>query len=378
MLDSHSFFVLLETLHLTLVVLITLVRNNVIFWVAICLTALKFSVSSLQSPDILIYNKVYDQVDKLYGIFEAYEGQEGMFVNLLYLARQLNVSLIALHFFEIILLFMSANFMLNALLPKHQAKIFTLFFGFIAVGGELCLYLLRQLLATSIIFFGIGFVFREKPLKALPFFLGSVIIHTTSIFYFPMFISAFISNQLSLERRRITQLIVMAGLYTLLILPVYDAAFGISMLSSFVAQASLFYLKFDYYANKIDNTDLGRDTSLGLISTMLLGFFISFFVIRFKAILQGNIQKYYFYVFTLFFSGFYIILERLSIYWISSRVNFIAKMLLYLASMLLIHDIFSKNKFRVLIIIVSILTFFVSTLLITQGNEQYGIFNFSI
>jgi hypothetical protein len=377
MLDSYTFFILLETFHLILLILFVILQNRFIFWLAAFFSAFKFSVSSLESFDINNYQIIYDQVESLHGILESYKGQEGMFVNLLYIIKRLGIPITFLHFSEIILLFVSVEFMLSALLSRQHAKILALLFGFISVGGELCLYLLRQLLATSIVFFGIGFIFREKPIKALPLFFISIIFHTTSIFYSPIFIGSCIPSQLLPKHRRIIQLAVMAGLYTLLITPVYNAAFGLSVISSLFAQASLFYFKFDYYTN-VTNTDLGRDTSLGVISTALLGFFVFFFVLRFKAILRGNIQKYYFYVFTLFFSGFYIILERLSIYWISSRVNFIAKMLLYLASMLLIHDIFSKKKFKVLIIIVSILTFFVSTLLITQGNEQYGIFDFSI
>jgi hypothetical protein len=350
MLESNTLFIAFELAYLLIFVILAFKKSEILTISAYCLAGLKYSLASLQSIDIYTYENIYNTVDHFVGL-ETVEGQEGGFVSLMYIAKQLNIPLPYLHFVEIVLLLLALRFLLKFFLPSSQAAAMSVLFGFVAVGGELCMYLLRVMVAAVI-----G--------------SASLIFHSSSIFYLPFFISSYFSkNNIRLP--------VLLGSFALFGLVVYNVDVGISLIASITGEASTFYLKYLTYTRDTHLMD-GRDAKVGFISQVLMLYFSIIFTYKWKEILQPTNKASIFYVFTLAITVVYIALESLDVFWISSRLNVISKMFLVASCLLLTIDILPKKLFGIIMSIFGTMICFVSIILIMQGYASHSLFKLPI
>lgn len=336
MTDSTKFFILLEITYLLLFVFGILSDSKIGFYPCYCLAGIKFSISAINSVDIIQYDAVYNSIGK--SDFSNDDQMEIGFLYLIYIASKLYIPLTLLHSLEIIFFLISINFLLSNFIAESKAvMVTTMLFGFFAVGGELCMYLLRQLLSTSIVFMSLGLFLRNKVRISLLVFISSFLFHSSSIFYVPFFIANFFKS-----RRTKTAILII--LYTILIV-VFAFPESTSLFSSFFQNNSL-YSKYEGYSARIGEEGWRDDNRIGIFAIGLFCYNIFINALNSKFKFKYNKKQLYFYKFCVIFFGFYFASEFLQIFWISSRVKFIAIFLLLISSFSLTTNYLSNKQIR--------------------------------
>jgi hypothetical protein len=367
MFQAETPFVLFECLYLIVVLCYVFTQSKLVCWLAYSLAGLKYSLSSLESIDITVYERVYKAV-KGFGL-EPVQQMEGGFTSLLFLAKITNLSLTVFHFIIIIVFLLSVTFLFRSFLPKSKATLISLLFGFFPVGGELCLYLLRQLLSTTVVFFGMGFLFRKQPFKALIISLGGFLFHSTTAIYIPLFISGFF-------RKKFIKVSIILGSYLLFFVIIYNFELGYNLISNFTGDSSIYYLKYIAYIKRSGEEGYRDAGSMGLLTISMLLYFIS--INLWYRIYFLRSQNFLFYFFTILLVVFQFSLESLRLFWISSRLNFISDMLLLASNILISIEALPKKYYKSIIIGIVVLMFWASVILITKDYETHGLFRLSL
>ena len=368
MMDSYTIFILLEFAYLVLFFIYEFTNLKLVVVLAYVLAGFKYSISALQTGDMLAYKEVYNSIAKFNA--ESFYRQEGYtmeesFLNLLYIAKLLHIPLIIFHLLEIVVFLVSVNFLCRAFVPKYQATKITLLFGFFPVGGELCLYLLRQLLSTTLVFTSMGFLFRDKPIKALCIFSSSLLLHSSAIIYIPLFIAKLIKNNL-------LKILLLSFIYGIYIYMISNIELGGQLITSLTGDTSIYYTK--YQLNTLEEyaqVETRRGSDIGMLTAIMLFYFVLIGTWKINIIKKSKLWLYY--SFTFIFTGFYVILNELNVSWIASRINFISDILLFTSNMFLTIELFLKYNDKLIFSALATALFWISVLVVIRGNEVNGI-----
>lgn len=367
MIESDTLFILLEFIYLIIFLIFEFTGFKFLIGAAYILAGFKYSISSLDSYDIFVYNEIYSTITA-FGTESTYN-QEGGFLNLLYIAKLTHIPLTIFHLIEVVVFLLSVNFLCQSFVPKYQATIITLFFGFFSVGGELCLYLLRQLLSTSLVFIGMGFLFRDKPVRALLIFSSSLLFHSSSIIYTPLFIIKLIKNNT-------LKFLLISFAYGVYIFLISNVELGGRVISSLTGATSVYYYKYQVYTEVFSQIEGWRDAKIGLLTTIMFLYFVLMVIWRINVIKESKLWLYY--SFTFIFTIFYIVLSELEISWIASRISFISDMLIFTSNVFLGLEQFSEKDRKLMFSALAIGAFWVSVILIIKGYEINGVFRFPV
>ncbi|KJH71841.1 EpsG family protein [Aliterella atlantica] len=361
-------FILIEFAYLIIFLTFEFTNFSFLVGIAYVLAGFKFSIAATASSDMLAYNKVYDGIAS-FGAEATFRRQgytmEGSFLNLLYIVKLLHIPLIVFHIIIVILFLLSVNFLCQALVSKNQATRIALLFGFFPVGGELCFYLLRQLLSTSLVFTSLGFLYRDKLTKAFVIFSSSVLFHSSAILYTPFFIAKLIKNNIL----KITLIMLIYGAYIFLI---SNTDVGGQLISSLTGESSIYSSK--YRINTLADYTVAqgqRRADIGVITAVMLSYFALMVTFKINAIQKSKLWLYH--SFTFIFTVFYILLNWLEIFWISSRVNFISDMLLFTSNIFLSMEFSFKHKDKLIFSTLAVALFWISTYVIIKNYETNGV-----
>lgn len=366
---SDILFILLEFAYLLIFLIFEFTNFKFLVGIAYLVAGFKFSIAATFSSDMLAYTKVYETI-KSFGAEATFRRQgytmEGSFLNLLYVAKLLHIPLIVIHILIVIAFLLSVNFLCQAFVSKNQANRIALLFGFFPVGGELCFYLLRQLLSTCLVFISIGFLFRDKLFKAFIIFSSSVFFHSSAILYTPFFVAKLIKNN-------ILKVVLIFLVYAVYIFLISNTEVGGQLISSLTGESSIYYSKYktNTLAENYTVAQGQRRADIGIITAVMLSYFVVMVTIKFKAIKKSNLWLYY--SFTFIFTNFYILLNWLEIFWISSRINFISDMLLFTSNIFLSMEVTFKHKDKIIFSTLAIALFWISTYVIVKSYESNGI-----
>ena len=360
MLQSQSdvIFIFLEFTYLLFCLFYIFNPLPFIQWLAYALAGLKFSLSALDSFYMDNYRKVYEVVE---GIgFEPVMNQEGAFTSLLYLAKITHIPLPLFHFAEIIFFLYSLSFLFEYFVPKNTAIAMSLIFGLQSVPGELTTYLLRQILSTSLIFIGIGFLLRKNNFLAFFFAAISCTFHSSSYIYLPLFIG-------NLFPKKIIKILVMVLGYVSLFILASNLELSGQVINSLTGEASLYASKHketEYYST-VKNW---RSFTIGGFSLLLIGYFTV--VNIWKKAYFWKSPFWLYYSFTIIMTLFRIALERAEIFWLSSRFNFISSILLLSSSIILTFEIITEKEDKIFLSLIASLLFGVSIIIILAGYDN--------
>lgn len=373
MIESDILFILLEFLYLVVFLVFEFTNLKLLVGIGYFLAGFKYSISALSSSDMLAYNEVYNTITK-FGAESAYRQQgntmEGSFLNLLYIAKLFHIPLIVFHLLEVVIFLLSVNFLCQAFVSKHKATRIALLFGFFPVGGELCFYLLRQLLSTSLVFTSIGFLFREKPIKSLFIFCFSILFHSSAIIYTPLFVAKLIKNNM-------LKILLIFFVYGICIYLISNIELGGQLITSLTGETSIYYSKYQSNTSQINTLEEysqvegQRGADIGVITAIMLLYFA--LVGTWKINIIKKSKLWLFYSFTFMFTGFYVVLNGLNIFWIASRINFISDMLLFTSNILLGMEPFYKYNDRLIFSTLAIALFWLSSIVIIRSYEMNGI-----
>lgn len=368
MIDSYTFFILLEFAYLVIFLSFQFTNLKLVLGIAYILAGFKYSISALKVGDILAYNEVYNTITK-FGAESTYlqEGytMEGSFLNLLYVVKLLHIPFIVFHLIEIVIFLLSVNFLCRAFVSRYQANIITLLFGFFPIGGELCFYLLRQLLSTSLVFTSVGFLFRDEIIKAILVFFPSILFHSSAILYTPLFITKLVKNN-------IVKFLLVSFMYAIPIYIISHIELGGYLISSLTGETSIYYSK--YQINMLaDYSQSGsrRGSDIGAITAIMLLYFAVVATWKINIIKKSKLWLYY--SFTIVFTGFYIVLNILDISWIASRINFISDVFLFTSNLFLTMEFFAKHNDKLIFSTLAIVIFWISVLVLIRYHELHGI-----
>ncbi len=337
---SDSIFMGLEFLYFLLALVYILSPLRFLLFILYPLAGIKFAFSSLFFFDTRNYEKVYDLADKV--SLDPVMDQEGAFVSLLYLFKSANLPLVVLHGVEIIAFLFAAKFLFEAFLPSYQAIVMSLLLGLFATMGEMGLYLLRQLLSTTLVFMAMGFLFREKKGWAFFFLVISFFFHSSSFVYIPLFLTIFTPT-------RVGKILVILVSYSILFLVAYKSDFGVSVLNMFTGQDSLYTSKYDQYS-EMQGVEGWRETALGAPLLSLIVYFVG--LNAWKNFHFWRSPYWLYYVFSLVLTGFYLVLGFNKIFWLSSRFNFMSNIFLLTACVLLSLETLSPKEHKPLLMII--------------------------
>lgn len=362
-------FILIEFAYLIIFLTFEFTNFQFLVGVAYVLAGFKFSIAATASSDMIAYNEVYAGIES-FGAEATFRRQgytmEGSFLNLLYIVKLLHIPLIVFHIIIVVLFLLSVNFLCQALVSKNQATRIALLFGFFPVGGELCFYLLRQLLSTSLVFTSLGFLYRERLIKAFFIFSSSILFHSSAILYTPFFIAKLIKNNIL----KITLIMLIYGAYIFLI---SNTEVGSQLISSLTGESSIYASKYRTNTLAEDYTVAQgqRQADIGVITAVMLSYFALMVTFKINAIKKSKLWLYH--SFTFLFTLFYILLNRLEIFWISSRINFISDMLLFTSNIFLSMEFSFKHKDKLIFSTLAIALFWISTFVIIKSYENNGI-----
>lgn len=355
--QSDVIFIYLEFIYLIFCLFYIFSPLPLIQWFGYGLAGFRFSMAALYSSDMINYQKLYETVE---GIgFEPVLGQEGAFASLLYIAKSIHIPLILVHIAEIVFFLYSISFLFEYFVAKDTAIAMSLIFGLQSVPGEMPIYLLRQIISTSLIFIGIGFLLRKNNFLAFFFAAISCTFHSSSYVYFPLFLS-------SLFPKKIVKVLVMVLGYTLFFIFAYNSNLSGQFITSLTGENSIYAEKhklYEYYST-VKNW---RNFTIGTFSLLLIGYFALINVWQ-----KGYFWKspyWLYYSFTIIITLFRIALERAEVYWLSSRFNFISSILLLSSSIILTFEFIPEKEDKLFMALISILLFAVSILIILVGYD---------
>jgi hypothetical protein len=367
MFQAETPFILLECLYLIAVLAYVFTQKRLLCYLAYGIAGIKYSLSSLGTMDIELYQSVYKLVD---GVSIApFMAQEGGFTSALYIAKLFSISLTAFHAIAIVLFLISITFLFRAFLPKSQSTMVGLLFGFFPVGGELCLYLLRQLISTTIVFVAMGFLFRKKTRKAFCVFLTGFLFHSSTAIYFPLFFSSFFKS-------KAIKLSILIGSYIGLFIIVSNVSVGTAVISLLTGGDSLFSSRYETYAAMAGQEGWRDGGSMGLLTIAMILYFIGINLVRFLYCFKSKYAL--FYQFTLIMVAFQFGLEILKIFWISSRFTVIADTLLLSSNILISTELMPKKQYQLITVGIIVAIFWVSLVVIMKGYENYGLYDLSV
>jgi hypothetical protein len=361
--QSDIIFIFLEFTYLLFCLFYIFNPLPFIRWFGYSLAGFKFSMSALDSMDMENYRKVYEVVE---GIgFEPVMNQEGAFTSLLYIAKITHIPLPLFHMTEIILFLYSLSFLFEYFVPKDTAITISLIFGLQSVPGEISVYLLRQLLSTSLIFIGIGFLLRKNNFLAFLFAAISCTVHSSSYIYFPLFLS-------NLFSKKIIKILVMVVGYTVFFIFAANLELGGQLIISTMGESSIYagkHKEYEYYST-IKNW---RNFTIGGFSLLLIGYFTAINIWKKAYFWKSPFWLYY--SFTIIMTLFRIALERSQIFWLSSRFNFISSILLLSSSIILTFEIIIPEKEdKIFLALIASLLFGVSMIVILSNYDNNTLF----
>lgn len=356
--QSDVIFIFLEFTYLLFCLFYIFNPLPFVQWLAYALAGLKFSLSALDSFDMENYRKVYEMVE---GIgFEPVMNQEGAFTSLLYIAKITHIPLPLFHAAEIIFFLYSLSFLFEYFVPKDSAIAMSLIFGLQSVPGELTTYLLRQILSTSLIFIGLGFLFRKNNFLAFFFVAISCTFHSSSYVYLPLFLG-------NLFSKKIIKVLVMVLAYICLFILASNLELSGQVITSLTGETSLYASKnkdYEYYST-VKNF---RNFTIGGFSLLLIGYFSA--VNIWKKAYFWKSPFWLYYSFTIVMTLFRIVLERAEIFWLSSRFNFISSILLLSSSIILTFEIIPEKEDKFFLALIASLLFGVSIIVILSGHDN--------
>lgn len=363
MIESDILFILLEFAYLIIFFTFEFTDFKLLIGIAYLFAGFKYSISAITSSDMIAYNEIYNTISS-FGAESIYN-QEVSFLNLLYIAKILHIPLTLFHALEVIIFLLSVNFLCRAFVSKNRAATITLLFGFFPVGGELCLYLLRQLLSTSLVFTSMGLLFRDKSIKSILVFSSSILFHSSAIIYTPLFITKLIKN----NTLKILLISLAYGVYIYLI---SNIELGGQIISSLTGEASLYQSKYEIYTSVFSQAEGWRESNIGAITAVMLLYFVALATWKINTIRKSKLWLYY--NFTFIFTAFYLVLNVLKFFWISSRFNFISDILLFTSNIFLSIELFPRNNEKIIFATIAAALFWVSIIVIIRGYEVSGIF----
>lgn len=277
---SLYFFIFLESIQLILVLSSLFSKSNIIVWSGYILAGFKFSIASVLSIDMITYNIFYNQLGNIDA--DTSSGMEIGFVYLLYLAKSINLPMGVIHFSLVVFFLFTVNNFFTYLLPKREANTMTLVFGLFPVGGELCIYLLRQLASTSIVILGVTLSLRGKKIIGFIVYLMSLTFHISSIIYMPFVIIGFV-------KKKSLKVIVLVALYALIVsfffLPP-DIFIGAT---SGVDGGSDYTSKYEKYTTSFDDRS---DTTIGLFTISTVAYLAWGLIKMYKQLKNTNMFYY--------------------------------------------------------------------------------------
>ncbi|MEB3310611.1 MAG: EpsG family protein [Snowella sp.] len=310
----------------------------------------------------MTYQIIYDKVSKI--SLESFMGQEGGFTSLLYITKSLGISLGLFHCLEIVLFLYSISYLFECFVPKNKAIAISLIFGLQPVPGELAIYLLRQILSTSIMLFALGLFFRKKITWAWILAIFSSIFHSSSFFYLPFFLGGLFTKKLT------KTLVIFLG-YALIFLITYNFDFGRDLVLSTLGEDSLYAEKYEAYEQYAERENW-RAFTAGFFSILMILYFVGINVLK-KGLFWKS-QLWFFYTFTVAITLFRLILERVGVFWLSSRFNFISSIFVLSSNILLTFEIIPEKEDQFFLALISILLFGVSVIIILSGFDRNMLF----
>jgi hypothetical protein len=365
--SDPAYFIIFEFIYLCLILLFIFTNVKIFSYCAYFLAAVKFPISSLNSIDIFNYTSVYNDAES--SSFFSHNSMEIGFLSLIYIAHNLNISLALVHGLLIIFFLFSINYLLSTFLNNEKiVNSIVLIFGFYSAGGELCSYLLRQLISTSLVFIGIGLLLRKRKYLSWFIYSFSFLFHSSSIFYIPIFIALLFSKAYI----RILILILGYSLMSLtLLIPQFTSA--IILLGG---DSSLYYSKFESYTSKEEGF---KEEGFGILTLGLLVYFFSVLTLRLKSIINSDyilnrFNQYFCYCFTVLITLLYLILNLSRVFWLSSRIYFISNFFLLISSIFLTFEILGFNYRKYITSFIAIILFISSSIFIINNyivNDIY-------
>lgn len=351
-------FISIELIYLIVFLLFIFTKINLFNWLAFVIAGIKYSVSALDSIDIITYNQVYNTITKT-GVDT--HGMESGFLALLYISKQIYLPVTLIHLLSIIFFLLSINFLLSAFVSKQTASIVALYFGFFAAGGELCSYLIRQLLSTSTVFVSIGFLIRQKKKIAFALFFPSFLFHSSPIFFIPVFVTSFLNT----KKAKIIAITLMIVLITV---AVSNFELGAFLILKLGGENSLYYSKYKYY-NSFEG--FRNENRSGIFALIMLIYFLSTFIFNF--VKSRKSDKKLLYICTIIITMFSFYLEFiLQVYWLSTRISFISRLLIFTSNIFLTTEII-RNK-KLVMSGIAIVVFIASCVSIVNGYQANGIY----
>ncbi|MEB3174930.1 MAG: EpsG family protein [Cyanobacteriota bacterium] len=359
---SDVVFIFIEFVYLFLIVLYLFTNLKFLPWIAYGVAGLKFSISAIYSFDMINYQKIYADVKEI--SLEPFQNIEGGYASLIYIFKSLNLPLGVLHGLEIVGFLLACRFLFKAFLPEDKATVLALCLGFFSTSGELGAYLLRQLLSTSLVFVGLGFIFRGRNLPAFLFYGLSFLFHSSSFIFIPLFIACLFPNKL-------VKALIFVGGYLVLFIVASNVEISSSALIFFTGKESLYVSKQKEYIQTIGKEGW-REFRAGLFSILLFLYFV-FLNIRFQGLLWRS-SNWIYYTFSVALTVFYLALEQLKLFWLSSRFNFISDILILSSCILMTLEVINPRDQRPFLMAILMGCFCISLLNILVGYDNNILF----
>jgi hypothetical protein len=364
---SWYLFIFLEFVQLILILTSLFIRskfNTFILWSGCLLAGIKFSISAFLSIDIITYEAFYKQLGNSLE-YDISTGMEIGFVSLLYLAKALHLPLIFVHVSLVIFFLVAVNNFFSYLLPKEEANTLTLIFCLIPMGGELCIYLLRQLASTSFVVLALSIALKSKNIAGriggLITFLLSLLFHVSSFIYFPFFLATFIKKR---------------SLKVLLIVVCYVLIIGFFFLPSEVFLSSTEDMGGENYTDKYKNYSKGfddrNDATIGGFNIAIVAYLLWCMTTRFNQIKDSKIFSFACSSLLIFVT--YLITELNGALWMSSRIKFLASAIVLSSDMILTTNFIIKSQVKLYFSLMICLLFGFSIFYITKAHAINSLF----
>jgi EpsG family len=359
--NSLYFFMFLELVYLVIAICSTLFESKLIIWAGYILAGAKYSISALTSIDIITYNSFYEGLGSNVEA-DTSSGMEIGFIALLHLAKSLNLPIALVHSSLVVFFLFATNRFFCYFLPKNEANLLTLMFGFFPLGGELCIYLLRQLASTSLVILGLSFLLEKRKIFGLLVFTGSLFFHVSSVIYTPFFLVGFIEK----KSLKIVGLVVF---YLLIILFFFIPPDLLMSTLSTSASDSSYIEKYDKYTTNFDERTEG---SVGAFNMIIIGYFIWCLRKAYKYAESNQILNYCYS--SILITITYLVCELNHVIWMSSRIKFISTMLLVSSSIILTTKFVFKNQTKASFLWIMALMFLFSIYFVQLGHNQHNLY----
>ena len=364
---SWYLFIFLEFVQLILILASLFIRtkfNTFILWSGCLLAGIKFSSSAFLSIDIITYEAFYKQL----GVSLESDTSTGMeigFVSLLYLAKALHLPLIFVHVSLVIFFLVAVNNFFSYLLSKEEANTLTLVFCLIPMGGELCIYLLRQLASTSFVILAVSISLKSKNIAGRIggsiAFLLSLLFHVSSFIYFPFVLATFI-------KKRSYKYLFIGVCYALII--------GFFFLPSEIFLSSTEDMGGEDYTSKYKNYSKGEgireDATIGGFNIVIVAYLLWCITTRFNQMKDSKIFSFACASLLIFVT--YLIAELSGTLWLSGRIKFLASAIVLASDIILTNNFIIKSHVKLYFSLMICLLFGFSIFYITKAHAINDLF----